>query len=244
MSSKRRRAASRANGKKSLGPVTPEGKARSAANAVRHGLASTGRLAASVCLTNESRIEFEALHEALIAELKPCTATECLTVEEMAVCRWRLQRAWVIETALVDNQMDGMTDGVAKDYEAVDEPTRVALAIRELTKTSTSLDVVNRYDARLSRQFDRCLKRLTSLRAIRNTEIPNDPNPTNEHSQPTSQFPIERSAAEAKPAIRPHREPEPVASSPAPEVEEIRLPIWLSDPEPLPGIPHRIPRAA
>ena len=52
------------NGKKSQGPVTPEGKARSAANATRHGLASPGRLADSVCLTIETREEFLHLHQA------------------------------------------------------------------------------------------------------------------------------------------------------------------------------------
>ena len=124
MSSARRRAASRANGKKSHGPVTPEGKARSAANATRHGLAAPGRLADSVCLSNETPAHYVQLHEALIAEYTPATTTEHLLVEEMAVARWRLQRAWTMENALLDNQMDRMMGDLDKDYETMDETTR------------------------------------------------------------------------------------------------------------------------
>ncbi len=108
----RRRAASRANGKKSHGPVAPEGKARSAANSIRHGLASSSRLADSVCLTIENRQEFLALHQTLIEDHLPATPGEHLIVEEIAVCRWRLQRLWVIETCLHENQMDRMTGDI------------------------------------------------------------------------------------------------------------------------------------
>ena len=91
MSSKRRKAASRANGKKSHGPVTPEGKARSAANTppARHGLASGSpdRAVHSVCVNNENRGEFLLLYESLVSEHFPATTTEHLTVHEMAVAR-------------------------------------------------------------------------------------------------------------------------------------------------------------
>jgi hypothetical protein len=164
MSSKRRRAASRANGKKSQGPVTPEGKARSAANATRHGLAAPGRLADSVCLTIENRAEFVQLHETFVAWHAPANPIEHLLVEEMAVARWRLQRAWVMETSLLENQMDRMTDTLEKDYETMDEGTRLTLAFRDLSEQSPSLTVLQRYESRLSRQFERCLKRLTAIR--------------------------------------------------------------------------------
>ena len=137
MSSARRIAASRANGKKSQGPVTPEGKARSAAGApTRLGLASPDRDGRSVCLKHENRDEFPLLHDTLVTKHAPVTATEHLTVHEMAVVRWRLQRAWLMETAL---------------------------AFRE----SPSLQILLSYETRLKRQFNRCLARLANLRAQR-----------------------------------------------------------------------------
>ena len=191
MSSARRRAASRANGKKSQGPVTPEGKARSAANATRHGLAAPGRLADSVCLTIENRAEFISLHEAFAAEHAPAKPTEHLLVEEIAVARWRLQRAWVMETALLENQMDRMMDDLERDYETMDEATRLTLAFRDLAEKSPTLQVLQRYESRLSRQLERCLKRLTALRSPKETPDllngPTEPNPTNEHFEKAAQ---------------------------------------------------------
>jgi hypothetical protein len=191
-SSRRRRiAASRANGSKSRGPVTPEGKARSAANApIRHGLASTTNSQApdAICYSNEDRAQFQALYAALAVEHAPVDTTEHLIVYEMAVARWRLHRTWLLEAATVDNQMDRMAGPIAETYASIDETTRAALAIRELADESSSLQLLSRYETRLSRQFDRCLARLFDLRAKRAKqsrieEFPSEPSPEIEHQK-------------------------------------------------------------
>jgi len=63
----------RANGAKSHGPATPEGRARSSQNALRHGL--TVRDAAlptvSVVLDDESPAEFQLLLDSYLDEFAP-----------------------------------------------------------------------------------------------------------------------------------------------------------------------------
>jgi hypothetical protein len=247
MSSARRIAASRANGKKSHGPVTPEGKARSAANAVtRHGLASVERTAQSVCLANESREEFAALLLALIAEHAPATTTGHLIVEEMAVARWRMQRAWVIEGAMMDGQMDKSAPGFQKKYEVADEGIRTADAFADLTKESPSLAVLLRYESRLSRQFDRCVKRLAALRAVPAiVGLPTEPNPKNEHSPDPQPQPAQPVAA-PNPAPSKERTGLHVAqlAHATPQVDGVRLSVQPADRDPLPGPPPPLPRAA
>src|SRR3954451_10465378 len=100
MSSLRRIEASRANGARSQGPVTPEGKKRSARNAMRHGL-----LADIVVLEGEGRENFQILLDQHVERLQPADGVEYALVEEMASSYWRLHRNWAIETRLLDNQV-------------------------------------------------------------------------------------------------------------------------------------------
>src|SRR5271155_613333 len=95
----------RINGAKSHGPVTPEGKARSAANSRRHGLA-----AASIVLPGESAEDFQLLLADYIDQFKPQTGVESDLVETMAAARWRLRRLLAIETHQFDLEMTSKGD--------------------------------------------------------------------------------------------------------------------------------------
>ena len=188
MSSQRRINASRANGRQSRGPVTPEGKARSAANSTRHGLAAPEVTARSVVLGTESRALFDQLHQALIEEHNPATASEALLVEELAVCRWRMQRNWTRETSLGDIWMAKLDERLVAWNKApvVDPDHRDALAFRDLALDGHSLPLLLRYEARLSHQFDRCLQRLHALQSRplfddATPAEPNEPSPISEH---------------------------------------------------------------
>jgi hypothetical protein len=84
--------ASRANGKNSHGPVTPEGKLRSSRNSTRHGL-----LTRVIVLEGESRDRFNDLVRQLNEALKPQTQMEHLLVGKMAASHWRQVRVWNLE---------------------------------------------------------------------------------------------------------------------------------------------------
>ena len=106
------------------------------------------------------------LHQAYAALHAPADPGEHLIVEEMVVARWRVQRAWVIDTGLLENQMDEMTDQLDKDYEAMDESRRLTLAFKDLAEKSPSLSLLQRYETRLSRQIQRCQKQLAEIAGV------------------------------------------------------------------------------
>jgi hypothetical protein len=81
-------AANQANAKHSTGPKTQQGKARSAENALRHGLAS-GRL----IIPGECKAEYDALEADLLKRHRPADITETLLVQEMAQSYWLKERA-------------------------------------------------------------------------------------------------------------------------------------------------------
>jgi hypothetical protein len=88
--------AARRNGAKSHGPVTPEGKARSSKNALKHGLATPEH----ILLEGEDEAAFTRLHEALIEENEPESTTEAFLVHRLAVTFWKQARADRLEAKL------------------------------------------------------------------------------------------------------------------------------------------------
>ena len=83
---KARAEASRKNGAKSRGPKTPVGKARSAQNALRHGM----RARKYLVLPDEDAAEFAELEAALVEELAPEGALQLVLARRVAVAAWRL----------------------------------------------------------------------------------------------------------------------------------------------------------
>lgn len=153
MPSDRKAQASRKNGAKSRGPITPEGKRRSSQNRRRHGL-----LAKTIVLAAEQPERFTRLLTSLCNEFEPQTPVEMALVETMAVARWRQMRIWSMEKANLEHEIRNRTD-------SADPATQAALAFRDLTDQSRSMELMNRYESRYDRQFTRALSRLCELRS-------------------------------------------------------------------------------
>src|SRR5262245_29176029 len=96
MSSEKQIAANRANARRSAGPNTSAGKARSRVNAWKHGLT-----AEQVVIPGEDVEQLKAIGRELWEEYQPLPGTESLLVERLAYYEWRMRRAVVLEAALL-----------------------------------------------------------------------------------------------------------------------------------------------
>jgi hypothetical protein len=94
--SEARSAASRENGQKSHGPVSPEGKAKSALNAVRCNLTSN-----HVILTAEDAPRYHTHITDYQTQFQPIGPEESALVQSIADLRWRLNRIPGIEQSIL-----------------------------------------------------------------------------------------------------------------------------------------------
>ena len=90
--------ASRKNGARSRGPNTEAGKARSARNALKHGM----RAHKYVVLPQEDAAAFAVLETTILAELAPVGALQTLLARRVAVAAWRLERADRMEAEVLE----------------------------------------------------------------------------------------------------------------------------------------------
>ncbi len=192
MISEKRSQAARANGARSRGPVTPEGKAISSRNALRHGL-----LANIVVLSNEDAKTFEGVFQMLIKRFSPVDDIELSAIEEMAAAHWRLRRAMSMEHALLERAILQTPDEDSAD--------QLAAAFSD-PATQATLALLQRYEARFQTMYNRALRSLALLRKLPpRTPDPNEP-------KDTSVTPSV-SIAEPPPPAAPAPDPEPFTPS-------------------------------
>ena len=142
-----RAAASRRNGAKSRGPKTPEGKARSAQNALKHG----PRAQKFVVVGDEKVAEFAALEAALADELAPDGALQGLLAGRIARAAWRLERAERIEAELFARHADRDRD--------------LGLALIRDGNGTRAFDTLLRYRGTALAELWRALRLLKALQA-------------------------------------------------------------------------------
>ena len=150
-------AASRANGAKSLGPVSLQGKIAASRNSTRHGL-----FAENIVLEAEDTGRFLELVESLFQEHNPRTPTQRLLVENIAAARWRQWRIWGMQKVAFD-------DEVASPSTTNDPPLRAVLAWKNSADGLRTHELLLRYEIALDRQISRSLVRLQQLQAVQSS---------------------------------------------------------------------------
>jgi hypothetical protein len=147
-------AASRANGAKSHGPVTPQGRLNSGKNKNKHGI-----LARTVVLETECKGDFYELLNSFIATYKPVGPGESVLVQKMAVAHWRLMRIWCHQKAAYGLELRHQNAILAVE----DKPTRDLVAFQTMSGPTTLDRVETTYD----RQFARALRLLRWEQGVR-----------------------------------------------------------------------------
>jgi hypothetical protein len=197
--------AARRNGARSRGPVSPEGKARSSRNAVRHGLCSPAILA-----PGEDPEAFAALLADLQAEHAPRTASEALLVERLALTFWKLARCDRLQATLAAIEPHCPSGRLFPDP-----------GLPRLLSRVPELNALLRHEAQLNRQLHQLLKALAGRGEL---EVPNEPEPCAPNLQ-----------NEPEPADRTSwSEPEPCAEVPPNEPEACAQDL-RNEPEPCPS---------
>ncbi len=134
---------------KPKGPKAPEGEARSAQNALKHGLRA-GTLAV---VGDEDPEEFAAFEAALITDLAPEGVLQTTVAGQLVHAAWRLERADLIEAELLGHEMEGASG---------DEGD---LDLAPLHDSNGAFDMLLRYRASAQAEFFRALRTLEELKA-------------------------------------------------------------------------------
>ena len=177
MTSELKSATSRANGAKSHGPITPEGKQISSQNALDHGFTAKK----IIVLECENLGQFQKMMADYTVTYQPGSAVEEDLVSEMVACRWRMQRLRAIETALTDSEMDrDLPEGETPD----DPGYQLAFAFRRLVDESRAISLASRYESRLHRIHERSHRTLRELQQTRKQQPAGPTAPASAAPQP------------------------------------------------------------
>jgi hypothetical protein len=152
MPSKLRSDTARANGAKSRGPKSPEGKEISSRNALRHGFTARHTLV----LASESEDQFNEFEREFTAMHAPANPAEQDMVNEMIAARWRIQRLRAAQVFVLESEKP---------------------AFRTLADESFSIGEISRLESRLQRDFHRAYRVLRELQQDRKGSDQEPPNP-------------------------------------------------------------------
>lgn len=179
MASDRKIEANRNNARRSTGPTTALGKARSSLNAVRHGLS-----ARNAVLPQEDQRAYLDLLASLRAEFRPQGPLEAFLVQQMASSQWRLLRLARMERGFLMAGIDDAPPKRRRDLSEDDEVTRRLGVLFQKNSGTDAFARLTRYENMLNGEYFGALRTLTNLRK---TPAPRPParNQTNPIPFPT-----------------------------------------------------------
>jgi len=134
--------ANRRNAQRSTGPKTPEGKARSALNALQHGIRSS-----LAVIPGESREEFETLYDAIRDDFQPTDSMEEILVRQIASAEWRLQRMQRAEAALRNSIYKAMQTLKVRSPNRANEPNSPSAPATSAETSGTARSPAQPHDA-------------------------------------------------------------------------------------------------
>jgi len=248
-------AANRANAARSTGPRSPEGKARSAQNARKHGF--TASTFAVVRL--EDINEIAHLRDDAVAVYQPVNSQELFAVERIALAQQAMLRAARLESGLFttclnetlderDRPLILLNDALfGNDIEITKAQNRnycLGEGFYSIARKSNAISLFLRYQAQAERHYRRAIEDFDRLKALRD-ELPNEPifEPQPEQTEPTCLH-SETNPIPAEPPIpapdppTPPPNPQPSAPQSEPAASQAAdLPAPAPSPQPSPRPP-------
>jgi len=171
MSSQKQIEANRANAKKSTGPTSAAGRAKSRLSAIRDNI--TGQI---TTLSEEDRPVFEKLKAEHIADLAPKTVSELKLAHAIAWDTWRLDRLRATEMniyALAAEQAEEDAEGA--DTEDAGHDLQTAISHADTFRAEASrFELMSLYEQRMTRNLHRNRSALRELQADRQRKYERD----------------------------------------------------------------------
>ncbi len=158
----RQLAANRANAQKSTGPKTLQGKLRSRYNSLTHGLTSN-----CTCIPSEDFARYDFHRHDYSGMFAAANIFESQIVDELCANRWRKERAVRYEAALMTEAVARYHDDIQKSYPGLSGPVEAGIAFRMMTEDSNALQLLDRYEARLTNTCIRTWKHLMEVQKNR-----------------------------------------------------------------------------
>jgi hypothetical protein len=197
----RRQAAGRSNGALGKGRKSPAGLARSAQNALKHGLCcSKPRI-----LSNDEKPAFKLLRRNFIAQLQPRTPAELAMVESIVEAKWNYDRHNDLETDILNLEIENVRIQADKNnWPSLSTPVVRTGALRSAITVDRAMDFILRAKVINERNFHRRINTYLKLRQLDlpQTEIEPPPPPA---PQPQQQ---------SQPQQQPQPQPEPILPFP------------------------------